>query len=189
MKLTDTHLVMLSSAAQRTDHGVTLPAGLAGSAATKLGQKLLRGGLVQEMPTTGDLPIWRRDGDTSYSLVITVAGRTAIGIQSQGANGAAEPAPSVATGQQAPNTQPATRVGSKRAQLIGLLQQPHGTSLDEIGLALGWLPHTSRAAMSGLRKRGFTIARRRDEDRSIYRIEGEPLALRSAGAVTDEAGG
>ena len=37
--------------------------------------------------------------------------------------------------------------------------------------ATGWLPHTTRAAITGLRKRGFSIERTRDEKLgSLYRI-------------------
>ena len=45
--------------------------------------------------------------------------------------------------------------------------------------ATGWLPHTTRAALTGLRKRGYRIERQRsDEGKSIYRI-----VLASAHAV------
>ena len=51
MKLTDTHLVMLSAAAQREDRGVEVPERLAGAAAQKVVQKLLDLGLIEEVPT------------------------------------------------------------------------------------------------------------------------------------------
>jgi hypothetical protein len=40
-----------------------------------------------------------------------------------------------------------------------LLQRSHGATLDELIAATGWLPHTSRAALTGLRKRGYSIVR------------------------------
>ncbi len=50
--------------------------------------------------------------------------------------------------------------------------------------ATGWLPHTTRAALTGLRKRGFEIARDRDPDgQSRYRVaqpEPEPVAALNA---------
>jgi hypothetical protein len=37
--------------------------------------------------------------------------------------------------------------------------------------ATGWLPHTTRAALTGLRKSGFEIERRQEDGQgSIYRI-------------------
>jgi hypothetical protein len=39
--------------------------------------------------------------------------------------------------------------------------------------ATGWLPHTTRAALTGLRKRGYVIARERiDGGDFVYRIGG-----------------
>jgi DNA invertase Pin-like site-specific DNA recombinase len=47
------------------------------------------------------------------------------------------------------------RPGSKLAQVIGLLQREGGAALAELNSATGWLPHTTRAALTGLRKRGI----------------------------------
>ena len=46
----------------------------------------------------------------------------------------------------------------------------------------GWLPHTTRGALTGLRKRGFVTAiDRSDKERgSIYRVERIPAADDSA---------
>jgi hypothetical protein len=49
--------------------------------------------------------------------------------------------------------------------------------LDALVKATGWLPHTTRAALTGLRKRGFLIERVRDEGKgSLYRIVEKPGA-------------
>jgi hypothetical protein len=56
-----------------------------------------------------------------------------------------------------------------------------GVTLDALIEATGWLPHTTRAAMTGLRKRGFAIERTRHETKgSLYRIIEDQKA--SAGA-------
>jgi len=61
--------------------------------------------------------------------------------------------------------------GTKRAQLIGLLERPEGATVAEIGQRLGWLPHTVRAAITGLRKAGREVTRSKDaDDRSVYRL-------------------
>jgi Protein of unknown function (DUF3489) len=60
---------------------------------------------------------------------------------------------------------------TKRAQLIGLLERAEGASVAEIGQRLGWLPHTVRAAITGLRKAGREVTRSKDaDDRSVYRL-------------------
>lgn len=46
---------------------------------------------------------------------------------------------------------------TKRDQLIRLLSGGHGVSADAISKKLGWQAHTTRAALSGLRKSGIVI--------------------------------
>jgi hypothetical protein len=65
----------------------------------------------------------------------------------------------------------APRDGTKIADVLGLLQRDEGATLEEVISATGWLPHTSRAALTGLRKRGYGIGRRaRPEGGSAYVI-------------------
>src|SRR5207249_9679269 len=67
---------------------------------------------------------------------------------------------------------------TKRALLIGMLERAEGASVAEIGQRLGWLPHTVRAAMTGLRKAGREVTRSKDaSDRSVYRL----VTLKAAG--------
>ena len=46
---------------------------------------------------------------------------------------------------------------TKVAKLLVLLQTGTGASLEDMVDATGWLPHTARAAMTGLRKKGHVI--------------------------------
>jgi hypothetical protein len=73
------------------------------------------------------------------------------------------------------------RAGSKQALLISMLMCAEGASLDEIVAATGWLPHTVRAALTGLRKRGYAIARLQESGgkSSSYRIvtNAQPIAV------------
>jgi Protein of unknown function (DUF3489) len=63
------------------------------------------------------------------------------------------------------------REGTKIANVLELLQRDEGATLDEVIAATGWLPHTSRAALTGLRKRGYGIERRaREEGGRAYAI-------------------
>ena len=49
------------------------------------------------------------------------------------------------------------RTESKKFQLIGMLGRDGGTTIAEISTALGWQPHTTRAAITGLRKAGHKV--------------------------------
>jgi len=46
---------------------------------------------------------------------------------------------------------------TKKDRLIRLLRSQHGVSNDAISKKLNWQPHTTRAALSGLRKSGIVI--------------------------------
>jgi hypothetical protein len=46
---------------------------------------------------------------------------------------------------------------TKRDQLAALLVRDEGATLDQMIAATGWLPHTTRAALTGLKKRGYAI--------------------------------
>jgi hypothetical protein len=82
MKLSDTQLLILSSASQRSDHAALLPANLKGSAAKKVVDRLLKEKLLQELHAKDDLPVWRRgDDNRPYSLRITQAGLRAIEVE------------------------------------------------------------------------------------------------------------
>jgi hypothetical protein len=60
---------------------------------------------------------------------------------------------------------------TKRAKLIAMLERAEGASVAEIGQRLGWLPHTVRAAITGLRNAGREVTRSKDaDDRSVYRL-------------------
>jgi hypothetical protein len=63
------------------------------------------------------------------------------------------------------------RASTKRALLIGMLERPEGASVAELGQRLGWLPHTVRAAFTGLRHAGRQVSRSKDaEGQSVYRL-------------------
>jgi DNA-binding MarR family transcriptional regulator len=65
----------------------------------------------------------------------------------------------------------ATRPATKQALVIGMLQRQQGASITELAEATGWLPHTTRAALTGLRKKGHVIAAEKQEGVSRYRLQ------------------
>jgi hypothetical protein len=69
----------------------------------------------------------------------------------------------------------APRPGSKLARVIALLLRDKGATIEELTVATGWLPHTTRAALTGLRKRGYVLLRERPEGKATaYRIPSMP---------------
>lgn len=65
---------------------------------------------------------------------------------------------------------------TKKAQLIRMLQSRTGSDIAAISKKLGWQSHTTRAALTGLRKAGYEIAATKSEDGkpTRYRIMAEP---------------
>ena len=60
---------------------------------------------------------------------------------------------------------------SKKARLEGLLGRPRGATIGQLQRALGWQPHTIRAAISRLRKDGTEITLNRNGKTPAYRID------------------
>src|SRR5271166_2577880 len=83
MKLTDTQLVLLSAASQREHGAIVLAPNLKGSAASKVGGKRLRDGLIEEVPAGGSLPVWRRDDDAG-PLALRISERRLVSIGVEG---------------------------------------------------------------------------------------------------------
>ena len=186
-KLTDSQLIVLSAAAARDDGSAVIPAKMNKAAASKVGSSLVARKLMREVKAKPGIPVWREDEDgRPISLLITKAGRAAIGIgEGNGANetatasvdakakrlGSSKRRPS-GRGQPRVEGMPTPRAGSKQALVIEMLGRRSGATLDALVEATGWLPHTTRAALTRLRKRGFSIERTHEGDASVYRIVG-----------------
>jgi Fic family protein len=59
---------------------------------------------------------------------------------------------------------------TRTAQLHKLLGRKSGATIAQMQTAFGWQPHTARAAISGLRKRGEAVERSDTAKGSVYRI-------------------
>ena len=177
-KLTDTQLIILSKAAEREDGAAALPDRLNKAAAAKIAASLVTRKLMREVRARTGMPVWRTDEDgRRFSLIITRTGRDAIGVTDESSE--AQPPVeagtvkrlTVATKIEPPSHSGLPRPGSKQALIVAMLAKDKGASLTSLGAATGWLPHTTRAAITGLRKRGFAIERTRHEKLgSLYRI-------------------
>ena len=74
--------MLLSAASRREDGALVLTPNLKGSAAGKVIGKLLRDGLVEEVPAGASMPVWRRDDDAGpLSIRITPGGLASIGLE------------------------------------------------------------------------------------------------------------
>ena len=212
IKLTDTQLLTLSAAARRNDRCLVAAPNVKAAAAQKIAGKLIASGLVKEIKAKPGAPVWRRDEEAgqSYALKLIAAGAKAIAIDesaepthvgegnsredveqagSSSQQPSAQDPSSVGANATAPARPSAPRGGTKLAEVVELLQRDRGATIDELIDATGWLPHTTRAALTALRKRGFALAidRSNKERGSIYRIEKAPAAEKSAAAHSDVA--
>jgi hypothetical protein len=142
--------------------------------------------LVREIKAKAGMPVWRRDdAGQGHALKLTAGGLNAI-VVDEAPEQAIEPI-------DAPQSRPLSeativsdpdnvgglaktlspRAGSKLARVINLLQRSDGATIPILTEATGWLPHTTRAALTGLRKRGYAVVRARvGAGDSVYRIAG-----------------
>jgi hypothetical protein len=167
-KLDDLHLILLSTATQRNDGNLLPVAATIADQPDRIAKALpalLKHKLVREVVglTTG--LVWRTDGDERFALVINDAGRAAIGVSNS-----VEESTTPAIELIEPVSTNAPRTGSKSAAVIALLQHEQGATLSEMVEATGWLPHTTRAALTGLRKKGHAIAKSKSGDVTCYSI-------------------
>ena len=195
IKLSQQQLAILASAHAQPEGFATRPSNLKPSAALRVVTKLIEQALIREMRSKGDAPVWREDAEGKrFSLKILKAGRMAVlartepSVEDKGpglrgevspGDGAAPASVGKRLGEAAGSParslcdDPGTRKGqTKRALIVSLMGRDGGATLDDLIAATGWLPHTTRAALTGLRKSGFAITRCRNDDgrASIYRI-------------------
>ena len=187
IKLTATQMNVLTSACQRPDGVATRPAVLNRSAAVKVAAKLIAQSLAQEVPAKLGAPIWRMDEEgKAFSLKILKDGRALVRAAAKQA--ASAPMPAAATIAEVADGAPAAaerpKAGSKRTLILALMRREQGATIGDLIGATGWLPHTTRAALTGLRKSGVAIARTREPeaDASVYRIEAPAAAATAAPA-------
>jgi hypothetical protein len=105
------------------------------------------------------MPVWRHNEEgRPCALVISKLGREAINCDDDSkmddAKAGAPLAPPIANAapsQAVASSQPersAPRHGSKIAKVIALLSRKQGIRIEELTSTTGWLPHTTRAALT-----------------------------------------
>jgi hypothetical protein len=164
--LNDTQSLLLSHASQSSGGSLSpLPAGCAreDQKIIKAVASLLRRKLLEELASRAAGEVWRLDEETGFGLFITPAGLTAIGVE-------AEVATDVSEVERAPSPPPRPAPSNKIAAVLALLGRADGATSAELIDATGWLPHTTRAALTGLRKKGHCIQRSKRGELTCYRI-------------------
>lgn len=63
-----------------------------------------------------------------------------------------------------------SRGPSKIAMVVALLEGPDGATLPEMVESTGWLPHTTRAALTGLKKKGHAITKDKRGEVTCYHL-------------------
>jgi Protein of unknown function (DUF3489) len=67
---------------------------------------------------------------------------------------------------------PVGKAPTKTSTVLKLLQREQGATITELIEATGWQPHTTRAALTGLRKMGHAIERGKRGDVTSYHLSG-----------------
>jgi DNA-binding MarR family transcriptional regulator len=158
-KLTELQTALIEQASERAD-GALLPAPesgpATGTALNRALEGLVRKGLATRTATSTE------DGGEVWSFVLTDAGRAAV---------AAEEVTPTEDAAQPPSQRPAAP-GGKLGVLLKAIGRKQGATLAELTAATGWQAHTTRAALTRLRQRGFPAALTEDRGRKAYRLRG-----------------
>jgi hypothetical protein len=157
-KLNDTQRIILCAALQRDDHSLhPLPDTIKAANRDKAIAALMTHGFAEERETNDPVQVHRTGGDISYGVFATESGIAAL----NGSDNAPTPPEPI------PVTEP--RI-TKSSTVLDLLRRDEGATLAELIAATNWLPHTTRAALTGLRKKGHAIERSKRGTDTSYRI-------------------
>jgi hypothetical protein len=67
-------------------------------------------------------------------------------------------------------TEPSPPRPHKIDAVVELMRRAESASLGEITEATGWLPHSARAVLTGLRNKGYVLEKAKRGDATCYRI-------------------
>jgi Protein of unknown function (DUF3489) len=200
-KMSEAQRSMLVAAAAAEDRSLQAPANARGAALKTFAGKLIEAGWVREVKARDGAPVWRKDADSgeTYALKLTAKGLKAVAAASRAADGDVESVPITAKqhatkpngrqlgpppystvgivaqstrGEKSPTSTRAPRAASKLGRVVGMLIADTGATIGELTTATGWLEHTTRAALTGLRHRGYSLSLTKQgrDGASVYRI-------------------
>lgn len=156
-KLTKLQATLIKNASTRAD-GALLPAPEAVSATdaalTRALAGLVKKGIARQRTMRG------LDGETTV-FFLTAAGRSVPGPNA----GNPEAVPERAA------TPAQVRPGGKLGAVLKAVERKRGATLAELAETTGWQPHTTRAAFTRLRQRGFSAALADEDGRRAHRLQ------------------
>ena len=146
-KITDAQRALLQAAIDNPD--ATLDA-----ARAKIAKALIKAGLAISVPLA----------EGGSRLMVTEAGRAALGLEPAAQPSRDEPPPPAATAAVTPK--------GKLGVMAQLLRRPEGATVEAMSAATGWQHHSVRGAMAGALKKklGLSIATEKTEGGRVYRI-------------------
>lgn len=59
---------------------------------------------------------------------------------------------------------------TKAATILDLLRRSEGATLEQLVTATGWLPHTTRAALTGIKRKGHALSSEKVDGVRTYRV-------------------
>ena len=65
---------------------------------------------------------------------------------------------------------PSTKPPTKAAIILELLRRGEGATLEQLVMATGWLPHTTRAALTGIKRKGHLLSSEKVDGLRTYRV-------------------
>jgi hypothetical protein len=207
-KMSEAQRLMLQAAVAREDRILQPPAKARGAGAKAFIAKLIEAAWVKEVKAPRGAPVWRSDKASSeeFALKLTPKGVKAIGPASDASDRdevASVPRAEklVATKASSLRTKPVLeeptaaasekrirevslatarvpRADSKLGRVVEMLAGDAGATIGDLTTATGWLEHTTRAALTGLRHRGYvlTLTKRERNGASVYRIAAGEVA-------------
>jgi hypothetical protein len=198
--LSETQQSLLLAAAGRDDRIVSPPANTRPLALKSLADKLVEASWARLVKARNDAPVWLKSAENgqTYALQLTAKGLKALAVANK-VNTENSPVATVAelaaakatTAAPAPVCDPQPAQASKRANettaaaitrapranskiggVLDMLATETGATIGDMTAATGWLEHTTRAALTGLRRRGYALNLTRNErdGASVYRI-------------------
>lgn len=176
--LTDLQTLILATASTREDwHVFPLSETAEAKRQTRSLQSLLTRGLVERVVSSSDEQIWKTTAGAPIGLVLTRAGREAVDAGTSAnadVDSVREPCSATAddtrdTAAAVPPLSASNKAGTKQALVLDLLARAEGATLEQMVAATGWLPHTTRAALTGLRKKGHAIGSDKSDGVRTYR--------------------
>jgi Protein of unknown function (DUF3489) len=198
-EMSEARRLMLQAAAAREDRLLQPPTNVRGAAAKKIASRLIEAGWAKEIKAPKEAPIWRRDaaGGGAFALKLTAKGlkamagsietpvdaaraaATVVGQKAEAKATSRETEPLAAPKAAASNDRPTSAIairpprgGSKLDRVLVMLSSGSGATVGDMMSETGWLEHSTRAALTGLRRRGYELSLTRSErdGASVYRI-------------------